>query len=287
VTVVRLDAIFAGIAAPPGQEVGAVTTTIAVIGATGTVGSRVTTRLQGRDVAVVEISRAHGVDVVTAHGLSAALEGVDVVVDVCNPVPDHQHADIVDNFTTAYRNLVTACGANGIQRLVVATNAGIEDPVFDEFPYFVAKRAAHDVVLESAVPATIVKSTLWHEIVTNPAAVDLHDGQVVAQDWLIQPVAADTVADVLVEAALGQTRTPRTIAGPEAIRLPELVSKLLTSQGDDRRVRAGAPEVNALATGALLAPDHAVILGPCVDAWLDGITPDGDLFRTVPGCEDE
>jgi len=43
--------------------------------------------------------------------------------------------------------------------------------------------------------------------------VNFDDGEVVAQDWLIQPVAADTVADVLVQAALGQTRMPRTITG--------------------------------------------------------------------------
>jgi hypothetical protein len=29
-----------------------------------------------------------------------------------------------------------------------------------------------------------------------------NDREVTAQDWLIQPIAADTVADVLVEAAL-------------------------------------------------------------------------------------
>jgi hypothetical protein len=86
---------------------------------------------------------------------------------------------------------------------------------------------------------------------------------------LIQPIAADTVADVLVEAALGQTRTPRTITGPHAIRLPLLTSQLLAVQGDRRRVRAVSPALSALAVGALLAPDHAVALGPDVDTWLD------------------
>jgi uncharacterized protein YbjT (DUF2867 family) len=250
-------------------------TTIAVIGATGTAGSRVITRLKGRDVAIVEISRAHGVDLITGCGLAEALQGVDIVIDVSNPMPDNDGSDLTKTVTTATRNLVGACASQGIERLVVATIAGIENPEFDGFPYFEAKRAAEEIVLEGLIPATMVKSTQWHEFAASPRAVNCNDGEVIAQDWLIQPIAADTVADVLVEAALGQTRTPRTITGPQAIRLPELVAKLLALQGDDRRVRAVKPALTALAVGALLAPDHAVVLGPDVDTWLDTLATDG------------
>ena len=140
--------------------------------------------------------------------------------------------------------------------------AGIEDPVFDGLVYRRAKRAAEKIALDSPVPTTIVKSTLWHECTTNPAAVAFNGREVVAEDWLIQPVAADTVADVLVEAALGQSRMPRTITGPEPVRLPELVTKLLASRGDPRPLRAVQPVLTGLAIGALLALDHAVALGP-------------------------
>lgn len=129
-------------------------------------------------------------------------------------------------------------------------------------------------MLDGPVPATIVKSTQWHEFATNPAAVSCNDDGVVAEDWLIQPIAADTVADVLVEAALGQTRALRTIAGPQDIRLPELTSKLLALQGDRRRVRTVQPALTALAGGALLAPNNAMVLGPDVDTWLDTLATD-------------
>lgn len=243
-------------------------TTIAVIGATGTVGSRVVSRLKERTVGVVEIARAHGIDVVSGDCLSEALRGVDVVIDVSNPMPTDDHPDFSDTLTTAARNVVGACTSHGIQRLVVLTNAGIEQDVFDEVPYYVAKRAAKDIVLNNQVPAAIVKSTQLYEFATNPTALICNDREVVVQDWLIQPVAADTVADVIVEAALAQTRTPRTITGPHAIRLPELTSKLLALQGDQRRVRAVKPALTALAVGALLAPDDAVVLGPDVETWL-------------------
>ncbi|BBZ49040.1 NmrA family protein [Mycobacterium heidelbergense] len=182
--------------------------TVGVIGATGTAGSRVVARLRARDVAVVEISRAHGVDLVSGQGCPA--------------------------------------------RWRVSTS---------------------EIVLDGPVPATIVRSTQWYEFATHPAAVTCDDGEVVVQDWLIQPIAADTVADVLVEAALGQTHPPRTITGPQTIRLPELTSKLLAQQGDSRRVRAAQPALGALATGALLASGQAIVIGPDVDTWLHTLAP--------------
>jgi uncharacterized protein YbjT (DUF2867 family) len=247
------------------------TTTVAVIGATGIAGSRVVSRLQDRAVEVVQIDRAHGVDVVTGAGLPEALHGVDIVIDVSNPRPEGDYlggTDIVDTLTAAARNVVGACTAHGIQRLVLLTIANVERPVFDGDPCCEGKRAAKSIVLNSQVPATLVTSTQFHEFATNPRAVICNDHEVVAQDWLIQPIAADTVADVLVEAALAQTRTPRTITGPHAIRLPQLTAKFLALQGDTRRVHTVRPVLPELASGALLAPHHAAVLGPDVDTWL-------------------
>lgn len=44
-------------------------------------------RLRARDVAVIEMSRPHGVDLFSGRGLFRALAGVDVVIDVSNPPP--------------------------------------------------------------------------------------------------------------------------------------------------------------------------------------------------------
>jgi uncharacterized protein YbjT (DUF2867 family) len=250
-----------------------VTTTIAVIGATGTAGSRVVARLRARDVAVVEISREHGIDLFNGAELSRALQGVDVAIDVSNPVPPDGPSDIAHTLTTASHNIVGACVTQDVHRLVVSTIAGIEDRVFDGFAYYEAKRQAKDILLDGPVPTTIVKSTHWYEFATHHDAVSCDDNEVVVEDWLIQPIAADTVADVLVEAALGQTHTPRAITGPDPIRLPELTSKLLIQQGDPRQVRAVEPAVAALGAGALLAGDRAVVVGPDVDTWLHTLAP--------------
>jgi nucleoside-diphosphate-sugar epimerase len=114
-----LDGDSVGIAAYPGATTRSdATTTIAVIGATGTAGCRVVTRLKGRDVAVVEITRASGVDLITGQGLPQALEGVDVVIDASNPMPADDYCDITDSLATAARNVVGACASQGIRRLV-------------------------------------------------------------------------------------------------------------------------------------------------------------------------
>ena len=47
--------------------------------------------------------------------------------------------------------------------------AGSDDAIFDGLVYCAANRAA--VVLDSRVPTTILKSKLWRECATNPAAV--------------------------------------------------------------------------------------------------------------------
>ncbi len=54
---------------------------IAVAGATGRVGRHIVEVLEARGHDVVPISRSHGVDVITRHGLAAALAGVECVID--------------------------------------------------------------------------------------------------------------------------------------------------------------------------------------------------------------
>lgn len=58
---------------------------IAVAGATGTAGASTVALARERGHHVVEISRSAGVDLLTGEGLTAALAGVDVVIDASSP----------------------------------------------------------------------------------------------------------------------------------------------------------------------------------------------------------
>jgi uncharacterized protein YbjT (DUF2867 family) len=259
---------------------------VAVIGATGTAGRRATDKLRSRDVTPVEISRSKGVDLHTGAGLREALTDVEIVIDASNArFPEDDSTSIGEALTTATRNVVEACARQQVTHLVLLSISGIHNRVFDDFPYYVAKRDQENIVSKSSVPSTIVESTQWYEFATNPTAVTFRNDHVVVQDWLIQPIAADTVADVLVEAALDAPSTcPRVIAGPDVIRLPDLTTKLLARRGEQRPVRVVAPPLAALAEGALLAPDNATMLGPDLDTWLETIDRTS-VPNTVTGNE--
>lgn len=244
--------------------------TIAVIGSTGTAGARTVAKLHQQGINPVAISRSSGVDLITGAGLLEALEGIDVAIDTSNAFPTDDTVGLHEALTAATRNVVAACAEQHVKHLVFLSISGVDNPVFDEFPYYVAKRAQEELVAGSPVASTVVQSTQWHEFATNPSAVTFLDDQVRVEDWLIQPVAADTIVDVLVEAALTPARTTtRAVTGPEVIRLPDLTAKLLNVRGDPRPVQTMPPALAALSEGALLAPEHAAVRGPDIGTWLE------------------
>lgn len=246
---------------------------IAVMGATGTAGSRVVQRLGAKGIDVVEVSRSNGIDLVTGEGLTAALAGVDAVIDASNAFPPDDAMQWRRALTTATRNVVDACTKQGVSRLVFLSIAGVEKPAFDQFDYYLAKREQEEIVDSSGLNATLVKTSQWFEFSTNPAAVRFHDDRVEVQDWLLQPIAADTVADILVGEVLEPSNARRIlITGPEQIRLPELTRRRLEKLGDTRPVQTTEPYLPELSEGVLLAPAEARVLGPDVEGWLATLT---------------
>ena len=235
-------------------------TTVAVLGATGTAGARVVAGLRERGVTVVPVSRATGVDLVTGAGLTAALSGVDVVVDVSNPYPAGD-VDLVAALAGTTEHVVAACAAHRVRHLVFLSIAGVHDHAFDAFPYFVAKRAQERVVAEGGVPSTIISSAQWLEFATNRSVATFEDDRVVVQDWLVQPIPVATVVDVLIETTTAAPGRHRTVAGPAARRLPDVAAKMLAEHGDPRPVVGAPAPLTALADGTLLAPPEAEILG--------------------------
>lgn len=241
--------------------------TIAVVGATGTAGSRVMAQLEATTRDFTPLSRANGIDLHTGEGLVDALRGVSVVIDTSNPMPEDDDTDVVGTMSEATAHLMSACTEAGVEHLVFLSINSIDAPVFDDFPYYVAKRAQEQVLQDSALPATIIRSSQWYEFATNPSAVTFYDDRIEVQDWLIQPIAVDTVAEVLVDAAEHKPAM-RLITGPDRIRLPELSRAYFEQQADPRPVHAVAPFIEELGTGVLLPPDEAERLGPTSADWL-------------------
>ncbi|MBO1337862.1 SDR family oxidoreductase [Streptomyces sp. VRA16 Mangrove soil] len=243
---------------------------IAVAGATGTVGRKITARLAAAGHTVVPVSRAAGVDLHTGAGLKEALTGADAVIDAANAFPSDPAADVVEVVAGATRLLLDTARDLGVGRFLLVSICNIEDPVFDRHPYYVAKREQEKAVAASGLRGTVVKTTQWHEFATNPAAVAFDDSEVTVGDWLIQPVAADTVADVVAELVVADA-APAVVelSGPETVRLPELTARLLSVRGDRRPVKAVPAAIPELASGVQLAPASARIVGPSIEEWLD------------------
>ena len=242
--------------------------TAAVLGASGRLGTRICAHLRRRGFGVVELSRSSGTDLLASDSLYEALRGVDVAIDASRPVTPSQ-GDVLRTLTSASRNLAEACARAEVSHLVFVSIVGVDDPRVAEIALYRAKRAQELAVEECATPYTILRSTQWYEFATNPAAVQLRPGEARVQDWLIRPVAVDSVARAISNVALGRAG-PRTlsVAGPEVMRLPDLTERALRNSGDDRPVRAVPPAVAALGEGALLPPRDALIVGPDLHAWL-------------------
>jgi uncharacterized protein YbjT (DUF2867 family) len=126
----------------------------AVAGATGRVGHHVVDLLAGRGHEVVEISRSHGVDLVTGEGLVEALTGVECVVDTATGAsPDQREA--TEFFAAAARNLHQAGTQADVQRMVVVSIIGC-----DRFSagYNAAKFAHEQAMRSGTVPVRILRA---------------------------------------------------------------------------------------------------------------------------------
>jgi uncharacterized protein YbjT (DUF2867 family) len=80
---------------------------IVVVGATGLVGTKVVDFLTANGQQVLPASRRTGVDLLTGDGLTDALRGARVVVDVTDS-PSYEDAALMNFFTTSTANLIAA-----------------------------------------------------------------------------------------------------------------------------------------------------------------------------------
>lgn len=244
---------------------------IAIVGATGTAGALATAVVKNRGHEIVQISRSSGVDLHTGAGLHSALTGVEAVIDTSNPLPSHVGDKLAEAMAGATRHLVEACTQSRVAHLVFLSISNIEKPELDQFPYYVAKREQERIVRDSGLSATIVRTTQWYEFATNPSVVGETEDAVEVQDWLIQPVAAAAVAEVLVDETAIRHGS-RSLSGPAVIPLPELTARVLASRGNTRPVVTVPAVLGPLSAGVLLAPPGAELIGPDLDTWLEQTT---------------
>jgi uncharacterized protein YbjT (DUF2867 family) len=242
---------------------------IVVIGGTGLIGSKVVRKLTDHGHEAVAASPDSGVNTLTGEGLREALKEADVVVDVSNSRAFDETA-ATDFFTKSTGNLLKYEEAAGVKHHVALSVVGTDRP--NEIGYFHAKAAQEKLIQGSSIPYSIVHATQFFEFAKSIADSSTLGQEVHVPAVLIQPMAADDVANAVAKVAAGAplNRTLE-IAGPEQFRFDEFVRQGLAAANDPRMVVADpqARYFGALLGERTLAPGDRASLGEVrFEDWL-------------------
>lgn len=207
---------------------------IVVIGGSGLIGKKLVANLRAKRHEVLPASPSTGVNALTGEGLSTALAGAQVVVDVANS-RSFEDEPVMEFFQTSSRNLLSAEKAAGVKHHVALSVVGTDRLLASG--YFRAKMAQEDLIKASTIPYSIVRATQFFEFV--PAiAQGATDGKFVRlPPTMMQPIVSDDVAAALADVAVAAPLNGTVdVAGPEPIRMDDLVRKLFRATKDSREV---------------------------------------------------
>lgn len=207
---------------------------IVVIGGSGLIGTKLVNKLRQLGHEVVAASPASGVNTITGEGLAEALAGAQVVVDVANS-PSWEDKAVLEFFETSGRNLLAAEAAAGVGHHVALSVVGTDRLLASG--YFRAKMAQENLIKASSIPYTIVRSAQFFEFVSGIAQSATEGQTVRLPAAMMQPIVSDDVAAALADIAVEEPLNGTVeVAGPERIRMDELVRQFLSAKGDARKV---------------------------------------------------
>src|SRR5262249_14224463 len=135
---------------------------IVVIGGTGLIGTKVVAKLRSRGHQVIAASPNTGINTLTGEGLADALTNTDVVIVLANS-PSFEDKAVMEFFKTAGANLLAAETKAGVKHHVALSIVGVL--LMQDSGYMRAKKAQEDLILQSGVPYTIVRSTQFLEFI--------------------------------------------------------------------------------------------------------------------------
>ena len=209
---------------------------IVVIGGTGLVGSRVVENLSRQGFEAVAAAPSTGVNTITGEGLAEVLDGATTVVDLSNS-PSYEESAVRDFFANSTSNLLKYEAAANVKHHVVLSIVGMEG--LPDSYYFRAKIAQENLIKESPIPYTIVRSTQFMEFVKGIADAATDGDTVRIAPVRFQPIAANDASKIVAEVAAGEpVNGTIEIAGPEQFQMDELIRRGLIARGDTRSVVA-------------------------------------------------
>jgi uncharacterized protein YbjT (DUF2867 family) len=249
---------------------------IVVIGGSGLIGTKLVHLLRDDGHDVLPASRSTGINTLTGEGLAGALAGAAVVVDVSN-APSWEDRAVLEFFEMSGRNIHTAEKAAGVGHHVALSVVGTDR--LQASGYFRAKLAQENLIKASGIPYSIARATQFFEFVGGIADSASAGDKVRLPPALMQPIFSGDVAAILAEFAVGKPLNATIdIAGPESIRMDDLVRQYLTANRDARQVTTD-PSAGYFGTSVnddCLTPGPSARLGPTRFAeWLTRAVPQG------------
>ncbi len=207
---------------------------LVIIGGTGLIGSKLVAWLREQGHEAVPAAPNTGVNTLTGEGLADVLRGASVVVDVSNS-PSFEETAVMQFFTTSTRNVLASAASAGVQHYVALSVVGTER--VPDSPYLRAKNAQEELIRDGGIPYSIVRATQFFEFITR-IADEATDGTTVRlPPVLIQPMAADDVANAVGVVAVGAPANGAIeVAGPEQFRFDDLIRQGLRARNDPRDV---------------------------------------------------
>ena len=242
---------------------------IVILGGTGLIGSKVVNLLRANGHEVIAASPSKGINSITGEGLTEALAGTQVVVDLTNS-PSFEDKAVLEFFETSTRNVLAVEGKIGVGHHVAVSIIGT-----DQLPasgYVRAKVAQEKLIKASPIPYTILRSTQFFEFLGRIA-----DGATIGQtvrlpSALFQPIFSDDLAANVAKIAVAKPLNGTVeIAGPDAFPFDELVRRYLEAKQDPRTVVRDeqARYFGTTLEKGSLVPARKSLLGSCHFAdWL-------------------
>lgn len=207
---------------------------IVVIGGSGFIGAKLVKELRMLGHQVIAASQTSGVNNVSGEGLAEDLKYTQVVIDVAN-APSAEEEAIMEFFQTSGHNLLTAEAIAGVKHHITLSVVGIEH--LQGSSYFRAKMVQENLVKDSEIPYTILQSTQFFELVRGIAQSFTIGSEIHIPNTEVQPVASDDVAAAITDISVSPPlNTTFQIAGPERLRLDELVRIFLNETNDTRKI---------------------------------------------------
>ena len=243
---------------------------IVVIGGSGLIGTKVVNLLRRSGNEVIAASPATGINTITGEGLAEAMKGTDIVIDLANS-PSFEDKAVMEFFQTAGHNLLAAEINAGVKHHVALSIVGVD--IMQNIGYMRAKKVQEDLIKQSGVPYTIIRSTQFLEFLKGIADQATEGNEVHLSDVQFQPIAADDVAAFVAKYALAAPLNGRVeIAGPERLGMDEFVTRYLQHSDDPRKVVANNKSTyygGAVTHTALVPAGQAELGAVNFEKWWD------------------